>query len=194
MFRRSFRPSSGVQERTYSIGYMSYRFVDCMLVSGCPLACSQRTCMIYDVMLYVRSWTPDDGRKDRPKHAECYSINSKNCASSWFYYGNKTLISNQRRNISASVIGEKLTFCLPVVFLRTYSKQCIESRHDNDTNTFWGHVSLPNYSTDLNEICYQVSGMNILVWIYIWFGGLSFMEQKSNVIKFPNRFSEYRIR
>jgi hypothetical protein len=28
-------------------------------------------------MLYVQSWTPDDGRKDRPKHVEWYSINSK---------------------------------------------------------------------------------------------------------------------
>jgi len=29
----------------------------------------------YDIylMLYVQSWTPDYGRKDRPKHVECYS-------------------------------------------------------------------------------------------------------------------------
>jgi len=39
-------------------------------------------------MLYVRSWTPDDGRKDRPKHVEWYSVNSKNCASGWFNYRN----------------------------------------------------------------------------------------------------------
>ena len=25
------------------------------------------------VLLYVQSWNPDDGRKDRPKHVECYS-------------------------------------------------------------------------------------------------------------------------
>ena len=25
------------------------------------------------LLLYVQSWTPDDGRKDRPKHVECYS-------------------------------------------------------------------------------------------------------------------------
>ena len=45
---------------------------------------------LYDIylMLYVQSWTPDDGRKDRPKHVEWYAINSKNCASSWFYYRN----------------------------------------------------------------------------------------------------------
>jgi len=46
---------------------------------------------LYDMylMLYVQFWTPDDGRKDRPKHVEWYSINSKKkCASGWFYYRN----------------------------------------------------------------------------------------------------------
>jgi len=30
---------------------------------------------LFDIcmLLYVQSWTPDDGRKDRPKHVECYS-------------------------------------------------------------------------------------------------------------------------
>ena len=34
---------------------------------------------MYDIYLtlYVQSWTPDNGRKDRPKHVERYSINSK---------------------------------------------------------------------------------------------------------------------
>ena len=41
-----------------------------------------------NMMLYVQSWTSDDGRKDHPKHVEWYSINSKICASSWFYYRN----------------------------------------------------------------------------------------------------------
>jgi len=40
------------------------------------------------LMLYVQSWTPDDGQKDRPKHAEWYSVNSKNCATVWFYCRN----------------------------------------------------------------------------------------------------------
>jgi hypothetical protein len=33
----------------------------------------------YDIylMLCVQSWTPDGGRKDRPKHIQWYSINSK---------------------------------------------------------------------------------------------------------------------
>jgi len=34
---------------------------------------------LYDIylMLCVQSWTPYYGRKDRPKHVEWYSINSK---------------------------------------------------------------------------------------------------------------------
>ena len=49
---------------------------------------STQSAKLYDIylMLYVQSWTPDDGRTDRPKHVEWYSINSKNCASSWFHY------------------------------------------------------------------------------------------------------------
>jgi len=40
---------------------------------------SKQSTNLYDVylMLCVESWTPDDGRKDRPKHVEWYSINSK---------------------------------------------------------------------------------------------------------------------
>jgi len=87
-FGRSFRPSSGVQDCTYSIRYMSYWLADCLLAGSCPLASSQTN--LYDIYLtlYVLSWTPDYGREDRPKHEEWYSINSKNCASIWFYYGN----------------------------------------------------------------------------------------------------------
>jgi len=61
-----------------------------------PRLCKQRQAYViqstnmYDIhlTLFVRSRTPDDGRKDRPKHAEWYSTSSKNCASSWFYYRN----------------------------------------------------------------------------------------------------------
>jgi hypothetical protein len=76
---------------------MSYRLVDCLLAGAkwnssisCPLASSQRTYMTLTWCWCVQSWTSDDGRKDRPKHVEWYSINSKNCASSWFYYRNYT--------------------------------------------------------------------------------------------------------
>ena len=47
------------------------------------------------LLLYVQSWTPDDGRKDSPKHVECHSkikwiwyIG----ASSWCYYRNNITI------------------------------------------------------------------------------------------------------
>jgi hypothetical protein len=30
------------------------------------------------LLLYVQFWTPDDGRKDRPKHVECYPKNKIN--------------------------------------------------------------------------------------------------------------------
>jgi hypothetical protein len=63
-FGRSFRQSSGVQDCTYSISYMSYMFVDCMLT----------WCIPDDVCTLLNSWW---WRKDHPKHVEWYSINSK---------------------------------------------------------------------------------------------------------------------
>jgi hypothetical protein len=78
---------------THNVRYMSYRLC-WLLASGPedPLASSQHS--LYDIYLklYVQYRTPDDGRKDRPKHLELYSINSKNCASSWFYYRNVTSV------------------------------------------------------------------------------------------------------
>ena len=40
---------------------------------------SKQSSNVYDIylMLCVQSWTPDDERKDRPKHVEWHSINSK---------------------------------------------------------------------------------------------------------------------
>ena len=40
---------------------------------------SKQSTNLYDIylMLCVQFRTPDDGRKDRPKHEEWYSINSK---------------------------------------------------------------------------------------------------------------------
>ena len=94
-FGRSFRPSSEVQDCTYSVRNMSYRFVDYLLAGtrwNSITCASKQSTNVYDIFLtlYVQSWIPDDGRKDRPKYVERYSINSekKNCASSWFYYRN----------------------------------------------------------------------------------------------------------
>ena len=49
-FRRVFRPSSGAQNCTYSVRYLSDQY--------CYLP------------LYVQFWAPDDGRKTRLKHLE----------------------------------------------------------------------------------------------------------------------------
>jgi hypothetical protein len=50
-FGQSLRPSSGVQDCTYSIRYMSYRFCGCLLAGmkcniSFPLKSSHRTCMV----------------------------------------------------------------------------------------------------------------------------------------------------
>jgi hypothetical protein len=37
------------------------------------LLASKKPQNLYGMMLYVQSKTPDDGRKDRPKHVECCS-------------------------------------------------------------------------------------------------------------------------
>jgi hypothetical protein len=54
---------------------------DCLLVgtrwnwssNSFPLASSQQNLFDIHLLLYVQSWTPDDGGKDRLKHVECYS-------------------------------------------------------------------------------------------------------------------------
>ena len=47
---------------------------------------------LFDICLlqYVQFLTPDDGRKDRSKHVECYSnkINLRHWCIGWFYYRN----------------------------------------------------------------------------------------------------------
>ena len=53
-------------------------------------ACRQQYLFDICLLLYVQSWTPDDGRKDRPKHVECHSKRNKIIwyigASSWFFH------------------------------------------------------------------------------------------------------------
>ena len=68
-FGRSFRPSSGVQDCTVHTA-------TCICQTDtavCLLASRQQY-----LLLYVQSWTPDDGRKDRPKHVECHFQNKIN--------------------------------------------------------------------------------------------------------------------
>ena len=95
MFRTVF-PSIIRSSRLYTQHQVYVIQVSWLLASGHEMEqfhlvlTSKQSTNIYDIYLtlYVQSWTPDDGRKDRPKHVEWYSINSKNCASSWFYYSN----------------------------------------------------------------------------------------------------------
>jgi len=83
-FGRSFHPSSGVQDCTQCIKYMSYRLVDCLLAgtrwnSFHLVPASKQSTNLYDIylMVCVQSQTPDDGRKDRLKRVKWYSVNSK---------------------------------------------------------------------------------------------------------------------
>ena len=67
-FRRFFCPSSEAQNCTYSASYWSDKYL----------------------MLYVRFWAPDDGRKNHLKHVEHLTeINKlRNVASCWLYTAN----------------------------------------------------------------------------------------------------------
>ena len=67
-FGQFFRPSSAVQDCAYSNRHLSNRY--------CCLRASKQTAVsvfTYALLLYVQSWTADDGKKDRPKHVECHS-------------------------------------------------------------------------------------------------------------------------
>jgi len=86
---RTVTPSTIRSPRLYIQLQLYVIQVRWLLASGLVPASKQST-NLYDIdlKLYVQPWTPDCGRCDRPKHVEWYSINSKNCASSWFYYRN----------------------------------------------------------------------------------------------------------
>jgi hypothetical protein len=96
-----FRQSSGVQDCAYSNRHMSnislisnntlhvsaglsvhhQEFKTVHTATGtcqtdtavCFLASRQHYLSDICLLLYVQSWTPDDGRKHRPKHVQCYS-------------------------------------------------------------------------------------------------------------------------
>jgi hypothetical protein len=82
-------PSIIRSSRLY-IWYQVYVIQVCWLHASGNMSVSMQSTNLYDIylMLYVQSWTPDDGWKDHPKHVEWYWVNSKNCASSWFCYRN----------------------------------------------------------------------------------------------------------
>ena len=60
----------------YTINYL-YSKTNQMLFRWSTVACSRQ--YLFDICLlqYVQYLTPDYGRKDRPKHVECYSIKKK---------------------------------------------------------------------------------------------------------------------
>jgi len=65
MFRTVF-PSIIRSSRLY---IQQQEYVKQILLS----ACRQRYLFDIFLLLYIQSWTPDDRRKDRPKHVECHS-------------------------------------------------------------------------------------------------------------------------
>ena len=85
-FRRFFRPSSGAQNCTYSVRYLSDQYLT----------------------LCVQFWAPDDGRKNRLKHVERLTeINKlRNVASCWLYTAN---ILAMHRPMNVKFMGDK--FC-----------------------------------------------------------------------------------
>jgi len=66
-FRQFFHPSSGAQNCTYSVRYLSDWY-----------------------LMYVQFWAPDDGRKNRLKHVEHLTEINKlwHVASCWLYSAN----------------------------------------------------------------------------------------------------------
>jgi len=86
---RTVSPSIIRSPRLY-IERQVYVIQDSWLLASGHVPASKQSTNLYDIylMLCVQSGTPDDGRRDCPKHVEWYSLNSKNCASSWFYYRN----------------------------------------------------------------------------------------------------------
>jgi len=84
MFRPVF-PSIIRSSRLYTQHQVYVTQVSWLLASGHEMELSfhlvpvsKHSTNLYDIylMLCVQFWTPDDGRKDRPKHVEWYSINS----------------------------------------------------------------------------------------------------------------------
>jgi len=74
-----------------------------------PLASRQQYRIDTYLLLYVQSWTPHDGRKDRPKHVVLFQSKTKFweiCASGWFYCRNTiqytTRIATVKLNLKVS--------------------------------------------------------------------------------------------
>jgi hypothetical protein len=82
------KPTRCIILRVYWISLYMFRTVFPSIIRSSRLYIQHQIYVIHGIypILYVQSWTPDDGRKDRPKRVEWYSVNSIKCAASWFYY------------------------------------------------------------------------------------------------------------
>ena len=148
----SIRPSLGAQDCTYSVRYMSH-------------------CDIY-LMLYVQSWTTDDGRKDCPKYVEWYSINSKNCASSWFYHRNISRytvpwMSNLLYSLVPQVFKHSLLPLGNIYFSTSPGGNALmASSQPADTTLLTIHYLVLNCILDVNV---SLNEMFIVWWDYLLF-------------------------
>ena len=81
-FRRVFRPSTGAQNCTYSVRYLSDQY--------CYLLLAWLVWQISCHTVYVQFSAPDDGSKTRLKRVECLTEINKlwNVASCWLYSAN----------------------------------------------------------------------------------------------------------
>jgi len=84
---RSLRPSLGVQDCTYSIRYMSYRFCGCLLrvASTTGPEWYDAVCAVLD------SWWWTERPSETCRVLFQNKINLRYCAFDWFYYGNITM-------------------------------------------------------------------------------------------------------
>jgi len=82
-FRRFFRPSSGAQNCTYSVRYLSDQYCYLLLALARLASGSSNG-------LYVQFWAPDDGGKNRLKHVQRLTETNKlwNVAACWLYCAN----------------------------------------------------------------------------------------------------------
>jgi hypothetical protein len=106
---------------------------------------------LFDIylLLYVQSWTPDDGWKDHLKHVECYSKIKyiwEIVTPSWIYYRKKVCV------LVDWVVLE--LFCVTVYFItlfRAHSKwywchcHCHRHCHCHHTGLCIDHVLISDY-------------------------------------------------
>jgi len=101
-FRRFFRSSSGAQNCTYSVRYLSDRY--CYLLLAARLTAVSSIGLTNTWRCYVQFWAPDDERKNRLKHVERLRETNKlwNFGPCWLYSAN-ILAMHGRINVKPKV-------------------------------------------------------------------------------------------